>query len=97
MTNLLEIRDPQTIVNLDISTQEKIRLLFRLGFTRSEIAKTLNVKYQVVFKGTNPKYSPEKWKNLLSTLLERERSSKVEDIEEVEEISTEVETEKVSK
>lgn len=82
--NIFEIREIDEIVELDISQQEKIRLLFRLGCTRSEITKILGVKYQVVFKGTNPKYAPKRWINVLTTMLERERNNKVEDVEEVE-------------
>lgn len=82
--NIFDIRNNDEIVNLDISTQEKIRLLFRVGNSRSEIVKLLGVKYQVVFKATNPKYSPKRWNKVLTTRLEEERSNKVEDVEEVE-------------
>lgn len=96
MNNLLNVTDVKIIINSDISTQEKIRLLFRLGYTRSEIAKTLGVKYQVVFKACNPKYAPKRWQRVLSTMLDRERSTKVEDIEEVELFEEDGETEEVT-
>lgn len=82
--NILEIRESSEIVSLDISQQEKIRLLFRLGFTRSEIRDMLKVKYQIVYKATNPKFAPKRWVKVLSTLLERERNNKVTDVTEVE-------------
>lgn len=81
--NIFEITDVDKIMDLDISTQEKIRLLFRLGNSRSDIVKLLGVKYQVVFKATNPKYSPKRWINVLTVRLDQERSNKTEDVEEV--------------
>ena len=81
--NIFEITDVEKIVNLDISTQEKIRLLFRLGNSRSDIVKMLNVKYQIVFKACNPKYAPKRWVNVLTVRLSQERENKTQDVEEV--------------
>lgn len=81
--NIFEIRSETEIISLDVSTQEKIRLLYRLGFTRSEISKMLKVKYQVVFKGTNPKYSPKRWVKVLTLRNEEEKNKVSQDVEEV--------------
>jgi hypothetical protein len=82
--NIFDLRENEEIIDLDISTQEKIRLLFRVGNTRSEIVKLLGVKYQVVFKATNPKYAPKRWNRVLTQRLTEEKSNKTEEIEEVE-------------
>lgn len=81
--NLYTTRDTNVILKSDISTQEKIRLLFRLGFTRSQIVKMTGVKYQVIFKATNPKYAPKRWVKVLTLRLSQERSVKNVEVEEV--------------
>lgn len=75
--NIYEIVSPEEIVKLDVSQQEKIRLLFRVGMSRNEIRKFLGIDYQIVFRACNPKYSPKRWVNVLSTRLEEERKNKV--------------------
>jgi hypothetical protein len=81
--NIFEIRDVKELIKLDISTQEKIRLIYRLGFKRNQIAKILNIKYQVVFKATNPKYAPLRWEKVLTHLLKVERENSTVKVEEV--------------
>lgn len=81
--NIYQITDVNEVVKLNISTQEKIRLLFRLGMTRSEISKKLSVKYQIVFKACNPKYAPKQWVKVLTHRMSQEKSKKTADIPEV--------------
>jgi hypothetical protein len=82
-TNVFEMNTEQ-VLRADVSGQERIRLLFRLGHARSEIAKMLTVKYQIVFKATNPKYAPARWRKVLTVRLEQERAAVAADIPEVE-------------
>jgi len=42
-----------------VSQQQLIRNMFLSGKTRGEIAKELGIRYQIVFKATNPKYAPK--------------------------------------
>jgi hypothetical protein len=84
--NIYEMNAEQ-LMKADISTQERIRLLFRLGFRRSAIAKMVGVKYQVVFKATNPKYAPVRWQNVLSKQLAKERATREQPVEEVPELT----------
>lgn len=49
-----------------ISQQEQIRRMFLRGKARKDIAKKLGIRYQIVFKATNPKYAPSKFKERLA-------------------------------
>lgn len=68
----------EQLLKADVSQQERIRLLFRAGWSRSQVAKALGVRYQVVFRATNPKYAPKRWHKVLEHRLAEERAARAE-------------------
>ena len=60
----------------NISQQDLIRRLFLSGGTRAEIALGLAIRYQIVYKGTNPLFAPKELRSVLDVELAHERSFK---------------------
>lgn len=61
-----------------IAQQDMIRRLFLSGNTRAEIAKALSIRYQIVYKATNPEFAPNSLKDVVAEQLKLERSNKSE-------------------
>lgn len=72
-----------------VSQQQTIRNLFLGGMTRGEVAKKLGIRYQIVFKATNPKYAPKDQRTALvvrhNELLAAKAAALMAQIEEADE------------
>ena len=60
-----------------ISQQDLIRRFFLSGSTRASIAKGLGIRYQIVYKGTNPEFAPKELKAALDVELAQERANRL--------------------
>lgn len=59
-----------------VSQQDLIRRLFLSGATRAEIHKALGIRYQIVYKATNPEFAPNALKDVIEVELAHERALK---------------------
>lgn len=60
-----------------ISQQDLIRRLFLSGGTRAQIHKALGIRYQIVYKATNPEFAPKSLKAELDVELSQERANRL--------------------
>jgi hypothetical protein len=60
-----------------ISQQDLIRRLFLSGGTRAQIHKALGIRYQIVYKGTNPEFAPKELRAALEVELAQERANRL--------------------
>jgi hypothetical protein len=60
-----------------ISQQDAIRRFFLSGSTRAQIAKSLGIRYQIVYKATNPEFAPKELKDAIGVELAQERGNRL--------------------
>ena len=60
-----------------ISQQDAIRRFFLSGATRAQIHKALGIRYQIVYKATNPEFAPKALRDVLGVELAHERANRL--------------------
>jgi len=60
-----------------ISQQDLIRRFFLSGATRAQLAKSLGIRYQIVYKATNPEFAPKELKDAIDVELSQERANRL--------------------
>jgi len=61
-----------------IAQQDVIRRFFLSGATRAQIHKALGIRYQIVYKATNPEFAPKELKAAIDVELAQERANRLE-------------------